>query len=54
MMKMSPAIAFLTAQKRHVLIVSNITEEARTFSIRFKGKDAVATLPAGAVATYVW
>jgi glucosylceramidase len=49
-----PHVAFLTPQKRHVLIVSNITEEARTFSIRFKGKDAEATLPAGAVATYVW
>jgi glucosylceramidase len=47
-------VAFLTQQKRHVLIVSNTAEEARTFSIRFKAKDALATLPAGAVATYVW
>jgi hypothetical protein len=34
--------------------VSNTTEQPSTFSIRFNGKDAAATLPAGAVATYVW
>ena len=49
-----PHVAFLTPQKRHVLIVSNTTEKVSTFSIRFKGKDATASLPAGAVATYVW
>jgi glucosylceramidase len=49
-----PHVAFLTQQKRHVLIVSNTTEQESTFSIRFKGKDATASLPAGAVATYVW
>jgi glucosylceramidase len=49
-----PHVAFLTPQKRHVLIVSNTTEQASTFSLRFKGKDATASLPAGAVATYVW
>jgi glucosylceramidase len=49
-----PHVAFLTPQKRHVLIVSNTTEQESTFSIRFKGKDATASLPAGAVATYVW
>jgi glucosylceramidase len=49
-----PHVAFLTPQKRHVLIVSNTTEQASTFSIRFKGRDVSASLPAGAVATYVW
>jgi glucosylceramidase len=49
-----PHVAFLTPQRRHVLIVSNTTEQESTFSIRFKGKDAAASLPAGAVATYVW
>src|SRR3984893_15854141 len=49
-----PHVAFLTPQKRHVLIVSNTTEQASTFSLRSKGKDATASLPAGAVATYVW
>lgn len=49
-----PHVAFLTPQKHHALIVSNPTEEPSTFSIRFKGMEASATLPAGAVATYVW
>jgi len=49
-----PHVAFLTPQKHHVLIVSNTTEQESTFSIRFNGKDATASLPAGAVATYVW
>lgn len=49
-----PHVAFLTPHKQHVLIVSNTTDQPRTFSIRSKGKDATATLPAGAVATYVW
>ena len=49
-----PHVAFLTPQKHHVLIVSNTTEQESAFSIRFKGKDAAAILPAGAVATYVW
>jgi glucosylceramidase len=49
-----PHVAFLTPQKLHILIVSNTTDQASTFSIRFKGKEAAASLPAGAVATYVW
>jgi glucosylceramidase len=49
-----PHVAFLTPQKRHVLIVSNTTDQPSTFSIGYKGKAAAATLPAGAVATYVW
>jgi glucosylceramidase len=49
-----PHVAFLTPKKRHVLIVSNTTEAPKTFSIRFRGKNASTTLPAGAVATYVW
>jgi glucosylceramidase len=49
-----PHVAFLTPHKQHVLIVSNITDQPKTFSIRSKGKNANATLAAGAVATYVW
>lgn len=49
-----PHVAFLTPRKQHVLIISNPTQAESTFTIRFKGKDAVATLAAGAVATYVW
>ena len=47
-------VAFLTPGKQHVLIVSNPTNGESTFTIRFNGKDAQATLAAGAVATYVW
>jgi glucosylceramidase len=49
-----PHVAFLTPHKEHVLIVSNTTGQAQNFTIRSKGKDATATLPAGAVASYVW
>jgi glucosylceramidase len=49
-----PHVAFITPQKHHVLLVSNPTDRPATFSIRYKGKDAEATLQAGAVATYVW
>jgi glucosylceramidase len=44
----------VSPRKRHVLIVSNTTEQESTFSVRFQGKDATASLPAGAVARYVW
>lgn len=49
-----PHVAFLTPSKRHVLIVSNTTDQPNTFTIRARNKDVEATLPAGAVATYVW
>jgi hypothetical protein len=49
-----PHVAFLTPEKRHILIVSNPTEIESSFLIRFNGKDAQASLPAGAVGTYVW
>ncbi len=52
--ELPPHVAFLTPAKQHVLIVSNPTDAASTFTIRFNGKDAQATLAAGAVATYVW
>ncbi len=47
-----PHVAFLTPQKRPVLSIP--TEQESTFSVRFQGKDATASLPAGAVARYVW
>jgi hypothetical protein len=37
-----------------VLLVSNPTESPLSFSIRFHGKAAQASLPAGAVATFAW
>jgi len=49
-----PHVAFLTPAKQHVLIVANPTADAVTFTIAFKNKGALATLPAGAAATYVW
>lgn len=49
-----PHVAFLTPKKKHVLIVSNTSEAESSFTFGSKGKLATATLPAGAVATYVW
>lgn len=49
-----PHVAFRTPKKRHVLIVSNTTASESKFRLRFKSREVEATLPAGAVATYVW
>jgi glucosylceramidase len=49
-----PNVAFLTPQGYIVLIALNDGAESRSFAIRFQGKNAVATLPSSAVATYVW
>ena len=49
-----PNVAFVTPEGYIVLIALNDGAELRSFAIRFQGKNAVATLPASAVATYVW
>ncbi|MDO9269074.1 MAG: glycoside hydrolase family 30 beta sandwich domain-containing protein [Methylobacter sp.] len=49
-----PNVAFLTPTGDIVLIVLNDGAEALSFAIQFQGKNAVATLPANSVATYVW
>lgn len=49
-----PHVAFLTPDKRHVLIVANPTADTVSFTISDKKKAVSATLPAGAAATYVW
>jgi glucosylceramidase len=49
-----PNVAFLTPAGDIVLIVLNGGAESRSFTIQFQGKNALATLPAGAVGTYVW
>ncbi|MDO9271224.1 MAG: glycoside hydrolase family 30 beta sandwich domain-containing protein [Methylobacter sp.] len=49
-----PNVAFLTPAGYIVLIALNDGAELRSFTIRFQGKNAVATLPASSVATYVW
>jgi glucosylceramidase len=47
-------VAFKTPSNKIVLIVSNNSQTEQKFSINYKGKNAVAVLPARAVATYVW
>jgi len=49
-----PNMAFLTPTGDIVLIVLNDGAESRSFTIQFRGKNAIATLPASSVATYVW
>lgn len=49
-----PNVAFYTPAGYIVLIVLNDGAELRSFTIQFQGKNAVATLPASSVATYVW
>jgi len=47
-------VAFLTPAGDIVLLVLNDGTESLSFTIRFQGKNALATLPPSAVATYVW
>lgn len=47
-------VAFKIPDGRKVLIALNDGNTAANFNIRFKGNIAQASLPAGAVATYVW
>lgn len=47
-------VAFLTPAGQIVLIALNDGVEAQTFNIQFQGNNAVATLPAGTAATFVW
>jgi glucosylceramidase len=47
-------VAFKTPDGKKVLIVTNNNNASKSFSIRSNGKTAKASLPAGAVATYVW
>jgi glucosylceramidase len=49
-----PNVAFLTPEGDIVLIALNDSAESLSFTIQFQGKNAVATLPTNAVATYVW
>jgi glucosylceramidase len=49
-----PHVAFLTSTKGHVLIVSNPSNEVKTFAIWWHEMNAETSLKAGAVATYVW
>jgi glucosylceramidase len=49
-----PNVAFVTPAGKKVLIVLNDGAANASFSIRFKGRSASATLGAGAVGTFVW
>ncbi|QKG55306.1 glucosylceramidase [Hymenobacter sp. BRD128] len=49
-----PNVAYRTPSGGHVLLVVNDQATPQTFGLRYQGQAAVATLPAGAVATYVW
>ena len=49
-----PNVAYRTPSGGHVLLVANDQASPQTFGLRYQGRTAAATLPAGAVATYVW
>lgn len=47
-------VAFKTPEGKKVLLVLNDGASAVNFNIKFKDKAALASLPAGAAATYIW
>ncbi|RAK02479.1 glucosylceramidase [Larkinella arboricola] len=49
-----PNVAFKTPDGRRALIVLNNSVAPQTFSVRFQKKTMTASLPAGAVGTYIW
>ncbi|HXB94058.1 MAG TPA: glycoside hydrolase family 30 beta sandwich domain-containing protein, partial [Puia sp.] len=49
-----PNVAFLTPDRRIVLIVLNNSNTDQAFTIDYKGKQMRPSLHAGAMATYVW
>ena len=49
-----PNVAYRTPSGGHVVVVVNDQATPQTFGLRYQGQTAQATLPAGAVATYVW
>jgi glucosylceramidase len=49
-----PNVAFRVPGNKYAVVVANPGEAAQAFFIKFQGNYLKATLPAGAVATYVW
>lgn len=49
-----PSVAFLTPEKKKVLVATNGGDSAQQFQIRYHGRVVTSTLSVGAVATYVW
>lgn len=47
-------VSFLTPKEKKVMIALNETDKTELFNIQYKGKKALATLPAHSVATFVW
>jgi glucosylceramidase len=47
-------VAFLRPDGKKVLVAVNDANSAASFNIKYKGKQAATSLPAGAVATYMW
>ena len=47
-------VAFKTPNGKYVLIAQNDGKETASFNIKFKNKQAVATLPAESVGTFIW
>lgn len=47
-------VAFVNPSGEKVLVVVNDNDNEKTFAINFHGKTAEATLPGGAVGTFVW
>jgi glucosylceramidase len=47
-------VAFITPSGKKVLIVVNDNNDTKNFAIRYNNKVADASLPPGAVATYIW
>jgi glucosylceramidase len=49
-----PNVAFHTPDHKTVLLIANTSAAGKTFSIREHQRAVTTTLPAGAIATYVW
>lgn len=49
-----PNVAFVTPDGKKILLVLNDKTTAAGFAIKYKGKTAVANLPAGTAGTFVW
>ena len=47
-------VAFRTPAGKIVLIAQNDGQETANFNIKFKNKDAIASLPAGGIGTFIW
>lgn len=47
-------VAFVTPSGKKILLVLNEGSTATTFNIRFKGRWAAITLPAGSAGTFIW